>query len=49
MTLYHTVTVKCQSLYSVRVKMTAHLSGKHLYVNTLWFKVMRTPASPELV
>jgi hypothetical protein len=29
--------------------MTAHLSGKHLYVDTLWFKVMRTPVSPELV
>jgi hypothetical protein len=49
MTLHHTVAAKCQSLCCVGVKMIARLSTQHLYINALWFKVMRTPVSPELV
>jgi hypothetical protein len=28
-------------------KMLVHSSGEHCYVDALWFKVMRTPVSPE--
>ena len=48
MKLHHMVAAKCQSLCSVGEKM-ARVSGKHLYDYALWFKVMRTPVSPELV
>ncbi len=48
MILYHTVAAKCQSLCHIREKMGC-LSGKCLYVDALWFKVMRNPVSPELV
>ncbi len=46
--LYHKVAAKHQSLFHIEEK-TACLSGRHLYADALWFKVMRTPASPELV
>ncbi len=39
---------KTPKLMSHREK-TACLSDKHLGVDSLWFKVMRTPVSPELV
>jgi hypothetical protein len=38
-----------QSLCHVKEKMMAHLSGKRRCIDALWFKVMRTPVSPELV
>jgi hypothetical protein len=46
--LYHKISAKCRSLFCFEEK-TARLSGRQLYVDTLWFKVMRTPVSPELV
>jgi hypothetical protein len=49
MTLFHTATVKRQSLCQVKVKMTTLISGLHHYIHALWFKVGRTPVSPELV
>jgi hypothetical protein len=48
MILYHKVAAKCRSLNCIEEKM-ARLSGEHLCVDALWFKVMRTPISPELV
>ncbi len=48
-TLFHTAGAKHRSLCCVKVKTTAHLSGEPYYVDALWFKVMRTPISPELV
>jgi hypothetical protein len=48
-TLYHTAAAECQSLDHIKVKTSVHLSGEHCYVNALWFKVTRTPVSPELV
>ncbi len=48
-TLFHTATAKRQSLCHVEVKMTVRWSGEHHYINALWFKVMRTPVSPQLV
>jgi hypothetical protein len=49
MILYHTVTAERQSLCCVKKKTTACLSGKHRYIDALWFNVMRTSISPELV
>jgi len=48
MILYHTVAAERQRLCHVKEK-TARLSGKRLYIDALWFKVMRTPVSLELV
>jgi hypothetical protein len=42
------VAAKRQSLCHAKEK-TACLSSKGLYVDALWFKVMRTPVSLELV
>ncbi len=49
MTLYHTAAAECRSLCYIEEKMLARLSGKHCDIGALWFKVMRTPVSPELV
>ena len=48
MILYHMLAAKHKSLCRIKEKI-ACLSGKCLYVDALWFKVMRTPVSPELV
>jgi hypothetical protein len=48
-TLYHTAAAECQSLDHIKVKMSVRLNGKRCYVDALWFKVIRTPVSPELV
>ncbi len=48
MLLYHKVAAKCWSLCSIKEK-TVHLRSEFLYINALWFKVMRTSVSPELV
>jgi hypothetical protein len=31
------------------LKLMSQLSSEHLYIDAPWLKVMRTPASPELV
>ncbi len=49
MTLYHTAAAKHRSLCCVEEKMSVRLSGKRCNVDALWFKVMRTPVSPEQV
>jgi hypothetical protein len=49
MTLFHTATAKLQSLCRAKVKMTVRLNGECHYINALWFKVIRTPVSPQLV
>jgi hypothetical protein len=48
MILYHKVAAKHQSLCRVEEK-TARLSGKRHCIAALWFKVMRTSNTPELV
>ena len=49
MTLFHTAAAKCQSLCCIEEKTTARISREDHYIDALWFKVMRTPVSPELV
>jgi len=48
MILYHRVSGKSVGAYVVS-KETACFSDEHLYFDTLWVKVRRTLASPELV
>jgi len=49
MILYHTVAAECQAYITSERKMIARLSSECLYIDALWFKVIRIHISPELV
>ncbi len=44
--LYHKATANAKAWVASKEKMLARLSSERCNINTLWFKVMRTPISP---
>ncbi len=44
--MYHKATANAEAEVASKEKMSACLSCERCNVNVLWFKVMRTPASP---